>query len=131
MRDDGRPIDLTRRKLTLAAVLAVLSGVTITITGCGGGGSDSPSGPSGGGGGGGTADGVNGTISANHGHTAFISNAQLTGTSSVSLDISGSAGHSHAVSLTAAQLANINGGQSVSVESSPGDGHTHIVTFRR
>jgi hypothetical protein len=122
MRDDNRAIDLERRKLTLVTALCILSGSTVTITGCGGG-SDSPTGPSG--------DGVSGTVSANHGHSAFVTNVQLASGNAVSLNIAGSAGHSHLVQLTAAQLASINGGLLVSVDSTHGDGHTHSVTFRR
>ena len=33
------PVDLTRRKLTLASALALLGGVTITVSACGGRGS--------------------------------------------------------------------------------------------
>ena len=73
---------ISRRDFTLRAVLTLFSGVAITITGCGDDdgssddGSPSPAptpstnpGPS-------TGD-VSGVISANHGHTAVISAAQL------------------------------------------------------
>ena len=64
---------LSRRDFTLKSALAVLAGTTITISGCD---SDSPTAPTpnpGPGGGSGT-----GTVSANHGHTAEITAAELT-----------------------------------------------------
>lgn len=55
---------LDRREFTAPTVLALLSGVTITISGCGDDGSPtSPSPPRGG-------DAV-GTVSANHGHRSI------------------------------------------------------------
>ena len=115
---------LDRREFTLAALLAMLSGVTITISGCGG--SSSPSSP--------TnppqpSSDKTGQISANHGHTAVITNAQLTAGGAVALDIAGSGGHSHTVSLSAAEVVQIRDGQRVAKESSSTSGHTHTVTF--
>src|SRR4029453_17172172 len=98
-----------RREFTVAAVLAALSGVTITISSCGG--SDTPTSnptppaptptptPSSG--------DKSGTISGNHGHVAVITAAQLTAANSVDLDIAGSAGHSHTVSLSAGEVTQI------------------------
>ncbi|MFI4947114.1 MAG: hypothetical protein ACHP85_27805, partial [Burkholderiales bacterium] len=80
-----------RREFTVAAVLAALSGVTITISSCGG--SDgSPTGnpnptptptPA--------AGDKSGSSSGNPGHTAVITAAQLTAGGAVSLDIMGQA----------------------------------------
>ena len=71
---------LSRRQFTRESVLALLSGVVITVTGCGSD-SSSPTTPSNGGdggngsGGGGNAGGVDGTVSANHGHIATVTDA--------------------------------------------------------
>jgi len=118
---------LDRREFTLAAILAMLSGVTITISGCGG--SSSPSmpttpttqPPA-------TAD-KTGTISANHGHVAIITAARLTAGQAISLDIQGTASHTHTVELSAAEIVSIAGNTRVSKESTTTSGHSHTVTF--
>ena len=121
-----------RREFTLAAALAALSGVTITISACGGG-SSSPSAPStpppaAGGGGGTTAD-KTGVVGSNHGHVAVITGAQLTAANAVALDIRGSSDHPHTVTLTTADIASIAANQRVTKESSSDAGHSHSVTF--
>ena len=113
---------LDRREFTVKSVLALLSGVVITITGCG---SDTPGSPSpdpepG--------DAV-GAISANHGHTAVITSAQLASPTSITLDIQGSASHSHSVALTQAEVGQVANGVRVSKLSSNDQGHNHTVTF--
>ena len=49
----------------------------------------------------------------------------------MTLNIQGTADHTHSVSLTAAQLTQIKAGTVVAVTSTAGgtDGHTHTVTF--
>jgi hypothetical protein len=119
---------LDRREFTLAAVLAMLSGVSITISGCG---SSSPSTPS-------TPSPTptpqssgdkTGTISANHGHTATITGAQLTAGGDLTIQLTQGDGHTHSVSLTGAEVVQIRGNQRVSKESSSTAGHSHTVTF--
>lgn len=117
---------LGRRELTLAAALLAIGGATITISACGGG-SASPSAPSGGSSRG-SVDRV-GVISANHGHSAVITAAQLTAGGDLSLDIRGASDHPHTLTLTAAQVAAIAANQRVAKESSTDDGHSHTVTF--
>jgi hypothetical protein len=123
---------LDRRQFTLAAALAALSGVAITISACGGGGSSSspaaPTGPTAGTGTGGTGDKV-GQISNNHGHSAVITGAQLTTGGALNLDIQGTASHTHGVSLTGAEIASIAAGQRVAKESTTQESHSHTVTF--
>lgn len=119
-----RQIDPGRRHFTVASALAMLGGVTITISACGGGGSSNPTGSSGAG------DAV-GSISANHGHTARITSAQLAAGGALVLDIRGTSAHPHTVSLSAADVSAIAAGQTISRESSFDDGHTHTVTFSR
>lgn len=129
---------LTRREFTRESVMALLSGVVITITGCG---SDSSSptmstppagGAGGGGGGGGDAGGVNGTISANHNHVAFVSDAQINAANDIVLDITGNSDHGHTINLTGAELMQIGNGQRVvktSTVSQVQGTHSHNVTF--
>lgn len=127
---------LDRRQFTLAAALAALSGVAITISACGGGGTGSagsspygPTDPSGGAtGSGSTADKV-GQISNNHGHSAIITGAQLTAGGDLSLNIQGAATHPHTVALSAAEIASIAANQRVSKVSSTTQDHSHTVTF--
>jgi hypothetical protein len=121
---------LTRREFTLQWALSVLGGAVITITGCG----DSSTGPS--------APtpattttppapsgDVQGTISANHGHTATITAAELAAGAAVTLGIRGTADHTHSVTVTAAEISQVAAGQRVSKESTNNQSHTHFVTF--
>lgn len=117
-------IRIGRRDFTAAGILTLLSGVAISVSGCGGG-SSSPSSPSTP-----TASGdKSGSISANHGHTAVLTAAQLQAAGAVALNIRGTSAHPHTVNLTAAQVASIAGGTRVTQTSSSDDGHTHDVTF--
>jgi hypothetical protein len=118
---------ISRREFTRESVLAMLAGVVITITGC----SDSPSAPSqgGNGGGGSTTGDVSGVVSANHGHIATVTAAQITAAGAVSLDIMGQATHPHTVSLTASQVQQIGSRQQVVVTSTTNESHLHTVTF--
>ena len=119
---------LSRRDFTLKSALAVLAGATITISGCD---SDSPTAPTptpgpGPGPGGGNETG---TVSANHGHTAEISAAELSAGNALSLDIRGTADHPHTVELTMNDVMAIDNGDSVSKTSSVDAAHDHTVTF--
>jgi len=137
MQEEQNVLEKTidRRQVTLASAMAILSGVAITITesACGGS-SYSPSSPtpmptptpnptpapSG--------DKV-GLVSANHGHSAVITGAQLTDGGAIALDIRGSADHTHTVSLSASEIASIAGNQRVSKLSTTDLSHDHTVTF--
>ncbi|HVR69820.1 MAG TPA: hypothetical protein VMT87_03160 [Vicinamibacteria bacterium] len=120
---------LDRREFTLRAALAMLAGVTITVSGCGGGGGTGGGGspmqpttdPS-------TGDKV-GNISADHGHRAVITAAELAAGGALILQIRGTADHPHTVPLTAAEVVAIRNGQRVGKASSDEDFHTHTVTF--
>jgi hypothetical protein len=112
---------LDRREFTVASALALLSGIAVTVSGCGG--SGSPAAPT-------TADGSRtGAISANHGHTAMVTAAQIGAAGALTLDIRGTSDHPHTVVLSAADLAAMGAGQRVSRVSSNDDAHTHTVTF--
>ncbi len=124
----SQELDLTRREFTVSSVLALLSGVAITITeGCGGsdyGSSPSPTPtptPA-------PTDKV-GVISNNHGHSAVVTAAKITAGAAYSLDIQGSASHTHTVEITVADLTAIAANQRVAKESSTDSSHSHTVTF--
>jgi hypothetical protein len=119
---------LDRREFTRLSVLSMLSGVVITVTGCGGG--SSPSGPNPGPtpGNGDKA----GVISANHGHSVFITAAQMTAGNQVLLTLQGSSGvpeHTHQVTLTAPEVVSVSNGTRVAKTSTVNDAHDHVVTF--
>jgi hypothetical protein len=124
--------DISRREFTAASVMALLAGVTITISGCGGG--SNPGGP----------DPVpaptptptpapsgdkSGVVSANHGHVATVTAAQITAAGAVSIDIHGMADHTHSLELTATEVQQIGAGTKVSKVSSSNLSHDHTVTF--
>jgi hypothetical protein len=117
-----------REFLTLAAALAVLGGVSITISACGGSGGASPAAPS-------TpaptptpvAD-KNGVIANNHGHVALITGAQMTAASSIVLHIQGTASHDHTVELSSDDVGQIRDGRTVA-RMSTATSHSHMVTF--
>ena len=117
-----RSTSLTRREFTLEAALAILAGCVITIsdTACGKTNTTpTPVNPS----------DVNGSISANHGHTAVIMGAQITAGSAFPLDIRGMATHTHTVSISQADLTSLKNRQTVTSISTTDNGHSHTVTF--
>lgn len=123
---EERTMRIGRREFTAAGILALLSGVTVTIWGCGS--TSTPSSPST------TTSDLQGAISANHGHVATITAAMLTAKNAVTLDIQGTASHTHSVVLTGDQVASAAAGQRVSMTSSTNASaafgtHNHTVTF--
>jgi hypothetical protein len=101
--------------------------VRITISGCGGGGGTggggSPTQPT-------PSNGDRlGNITANHGHVARITAAELAAGNAVTLQIRGDSPHPHTVALSAADVVSIRNGQQVSRASSEDDFHTHTITF--
>jgi hypothetical protein len=72
---------------------------------------------------------VAGTISANHGHSAVVTGAQLSAGNGVTLNIQGSAGHPHTVQLSSGEVQQIADGQRVSKVSSTDQSHSHQVSF--
>ena len=128
MKDqEGLELRADRREFTVAAMLAMLGGVSITISACGGSPS-SPSAPS-------TAPAApepvadkTGVISNNHGHVAVITGAQLTAASTLALSLQGTASHNHMLELSGAELMQIREGRTFAKECT-GTSHTHMVTF--
>jgi len=121
------PENPERREFALRSVLAMLASVTITISACGD--DDSPTSPSPSGG-----NGRTGAVTANHGHTATITSAQLTAGNALVLNIRGSATHPHTVELSAAEVGQVTAGTRVSKVSSTDDSpdagrHSHVVAF--
>ena len=115
-----------RREFTVAAMLAMLGGVSITISACGKAGT-SPSSPSAASTPEPVADKA-GAISNNHGHVAVITGAQLTAASTLALSIQGTASHNHTVELSGDEIGQIRAGRTIAKESSA-TSHTHMVTF--
>jgi hypothetical protein len=81
------------------------------------------------GGGGDCSGGADGVISGNHGHSANVPAADITGAAAHDYDIMGTATHTHTISVSAAQMASLAGGDGVMVTSTMTAGHTHDVTL--
>mgnify|MGYP006170911857 CR=1 FL=1 len=118
------PENPERRAFTRQSILALLSGVAVTIA-CGDDG-ESPMSPS--------PTGISGSVAANHGHTATITDAQLTASNAIALQIQGTATHPHTVELSAQEVGQIAARQRVSKSSSSNDSpdaglHSHTVIF--
>ena len=120
---------LDRREFTRQSLLAMLSGVVITISGCGGGssggGSGNPTTPT-------NPGDERADISANHGHSAVITAAELTAGNQLTVTLRGTSGvsdHIHTVALSAAEVVSIRDGARVSKASTTEEAHSHTVTF--
>ena len=119
-----------RREFTLQSALALLATVVITVDGCGGSTSapsptpaPAPAPPPA------AAADVNGTISANHGHVAVVTSAQITAANAVSLNIQGNATHPHTVDLSQAELVSLRSRSTVTKDSTNVNNHIHTITF--
>jgi hypothetical protein len=105
------------------AFLVQLVGGGWALASCGGGGdSPAPAPPAG--------AGCVATIAANHGHVLAISAADLNSLADITYDILGGADHTHSVTFTAAQLAQLKAGNSVSVTSTTTFAHSHSISER-
>jgi hypothetical protein len=122
LSDKEREELINRRDFTVQTALALLAGVTITISGCGGDDDSSPTAPT-------ATQDVSGSVATNHGHQATITAAQLTAASAITVDIRGDATHPHSVSLTADDLRRIGQRAQVTKDSTNDNGHLHVVTF--
>ena len=134
---------LSRREFTLSvpSALALLGGVAITVSGCGDSApsatpaTPSPTSPAPSSG---EPVGAAGFVSANHGHRATITSAELSAGNALTLDIGGDADHPHTVELSESDVRAIAAGQRVTrgasvLEDDPlypsVDTHGHTVTF--
>ena len=121
MSDDTR---LTRREFTVESALAMLAGVTITITGCGGDDDNPTTNPT-------PATDKTATVStdAAHSHTAVVTAAQLTAGNAITVTLLGATTHTHTVDLSQAELTQIRSGTRVQKTSTTDNAHSHTVTF--
>lgn len=71
---------------------------------------------------------IRATISGNHGHGFTVSQADVDAGVERTYDIEGTAGHTHTVTITAAQFATIGSGGNLTVVSTTGQAHTHMIT---
>jgi hypothetical protein len=71
------------------------------------------------------------TIDTNHGHVLMVTASDVAAGVQKSYDITGTAAHSHMVTVTAANFATLqsNANGSVQVTSTSGGMHTHTVTI--
>ena len=105
--------------ITRKTFLIQLVGGGWVLTGCGGGGSSYVAPPPG--------AGCNATIAGNHGHALTIAAADLNSTVDITYDIHGTADHTHSVTFTAAQLAQLKAGTMVTVTSTTTLAHNHVI----
>ena len=105
-----------------AGLVVTWAGVAVALHGCGYGDDDDPVAPNIGPG------DVAGSISANHGHSVKITDAQIDAGGAVALTLQGGT-HTHTADLTAPQVAMVGAEQQVVVVSTASSGHTHQVTF--
>ncbi|RLD30189.1 MAG: hypothetical protein DRI75_00500 [Bacteroidetes bacterium] len=75
------------------------------------------------------ANGTNSSIGANHGHSLAVSSTDVNAGVEKTYNIAGSAGHSHSVTVSAANFNVLKNNQQISVNSTTGDAHTHSVTI--
>ena len=111
---------IDRREFTGRALMAILAGVTVTITGCGSENGAAPSAP---------VSDKTGVIATNHGHVAIITSAQQTAGGGVTLSIQGTGSHDHLLELTAAEVSTISAGMPLTKDCAMGRNHTHTVAF--
>ena len=128
---EHRPADRRRSVITRKTFLVQLGGGTwaLALGGCGGGGGGytaaaaPPPAP---------APVVTGcsatTISANHGHALAIPVADLLSAVAITYNLQGTAVHTHEVTFTPAQLAQLRAGTAVTVTTSITLAHSHDLT---
>jgi hypothetical protein len=126
--------DSSRRKFLGTLTGALVAGLAIQILGCTEDPVSSGSPAPGTGNGGNCALGKaaadrTGTVSANHGHVAVVTQAVQDAGVAHQLSIEGSAGHDHIVALTEADITALKAGSALTKTSSNVNSHTHTVTF--
>jgi len=73
------------------------------------------------------SNGTTVSIAGNHGHVLVVSKADILAGADKTYDITGSAGHSHSVTVTAADFTNLAANQGIT-ELSTTTGHNHSIT---
>ncbi len=74
-----------------------------------------------------SANGTSAAISANHGHVLTVTSGEVNALAQITYDITGTSGHFHDVTITAAQFTTLQSNQGIQITSSF-NGHVHIVT---
>ena len=111
---------IDRREFAGRALLAMLAGVTVTITGCGSDHGAEPSPP---------VTDREGVIARNHGHAVAITAAQQWAGGNVTLTIQGTSSHDHVLELTAAEVVAIRVGTRLDKDCAMTRNHVHTITF--
>ena len=111
---------IDRREFTGRALMAMLAGVTVTITGCGSDNGAEPSPP---------VTDREGVVANNHGHVVAITAAQQWAGGNVTLTIQGTASHDHMLELTAAEVVTIRTGARLEKACATTRNHVHTITF--
>ncbi len=121
---------MTRKAFLKQLGLVTLAAGTASLMACSDDGSANvdagPDGPSGC-----TATNAAAMIATNHVHSPHalvVSSADVTAGAEKTYDIMGTATHTHAITVTAAQFVMLQGGGTIMVTSTDGIGHTHVVT---
>ena len=131
-RTDGA-VDVGRRRISVAAAMALLGGATVALTACGGGASPTapptPSPTPTPDASGCPANAACGAVSVDPAHAAVITEAQLAAGGALVLNIQGRQNHGHVVELTADEVVAIRNRQRVDKTSSRTLNHEHSVTF--
>lgn len=117
---------MTRKQFLRSVVGAGIGAVGVAaLAGCGGddGGGGTPDSPAA------ACTTPAAAIQGNHGHVITVSLADVNANADKTYDITGTGGHPHMVTVTAAQFTMIKSGQTLMVTSTSGGAHTHAVTF--
>jgi hypothetical protein len=100
--------------------MAMLAGVTVTMTGCGSDNGTTPAFP---------VSDRTGVVDRNHGHVVTVTAAQQVEGGNVVLNIQGTSSHEHLLELTALDVVRIRAGMRVTKDSAMGRNHVHTITF--
>ena len=123
-------MEISRKAFLQNGLLAAAGLLAFSSFGCGGSnGSDTGSG----GQPGSAPDcttGVNADIQLNHGHVLTVSPDDVAAAVDKSYDIQGTALHTHTVTVTAADFAELEKGNTLTLTTSVGATHTHTVTVQ-
>jgi hypothetical protein len=104
-------------------VLAFVFAAGLGVAGCGDDDNGSPTSPSP------TSQGSTGVVANNHGHVASVSGAEVSAGRGVTLDLRGTADHTHSLELTNDDVVRLQTRLRVERDSSANNNHTHRVTF--